>query len=143
MSLINISAIDNLCSDYTASLRSFHVASVLVSNEEKESYEWVLSQLRDEMSSGDCMLKLFINDNDKVTGHAITTIFPGTPRILCAWHVEMNFYAELYPVFPKDSKPCETMKKKIRFLVYFARDIDAFEKCYNEIQHELAVTREW
>jgi hypothetical protein len=91
MPLINILVVSNLG---TTRLHNLLVASAVVVNEKRESYDWVLETLKKTVfPAGN--VGLFVTDNEKALIGAIRASFPDSKHILCGWHIEQHLRANL------------------------------------------------
>lgn len=93
MPLVNIIGVDNLASENgDISPRSFFIASAAVSDEKGMSYTWVLESLQSAIFMDNSIRPgLFVTDDDKALRASLKKIYPDSPHILCAWHINNNF----------------------------------------------------
>lgn len=68
------------------------VAGALLSDETRESYVWVLEQLK---TYGGCEPNVIFTDGDFELAKAITSIFPSSIHLLCRWHIAQNITRKL------------------------------------------------
>ncbi|CDH61027.1 predicted protein [Lichtheimia corymbifera JMRC:FSU:9682] len=106
MPLVNVVGIDNISSNNsTLSLRSFYIASAVLTNETKVSYDWVLQCLKKVVyDNGRIKPGIFITDDDKGLRTALDIIYPDVPHTLCAWHIKKNFESHASGCYKKNTK---------------------------------------
>ena len=120
MPLVNIVGIDNLSSSSsTLSLRSFYIASAVLTNETKISYNWVLQCLKKVVyDNGRINPGIFVTDDDKGLRAALDIIYPYTPHILCAWHIKRNFESHASGCYKKNSESEEKFLGILDKMIY-------------------------
>lgn len=138
MPLINIMIVSNLG---TTRLQNLLVASAMVVNEKRESYDWVLETLKNTVfPSGN--VGLFVTDNEKALIGAITASFPDSKHILCGWHMEEHLHTNLSQCFPKKSDKINEIRICVRDMVYKrskSKFDDALKK-YRSLIEEAAIS---
>ncbi|KAG1472311.1 hypothetical protein G6F56_001610 [Rhizopus delemar] len=94
MPVVNIVGVDNISSEYgSSSLKTFFIATVIVSDEKTITFDWILQILRNEIWSEENMPGVFVTDDDKALGRSLENIFPEVPRTLCTWHIKAKVIA--------------------------------------------------
>ena len=99
-------------------LKTFCIAGGWVSQETNESYEWVVTQLRDTVwpSHQPISPQTFVTDNESALVRALNTIFPDAKKLLCKVHMRRNFRTKLRKFFDvKDDY--ENLEKAVNFLM--------------------------
>ncbi|KAG2227155.1 hypothetical protein INT45_003885 [Circinella minor] len=103
----------------TKQIDSVYLLSMLwVSQETNESYEWVVTQLRDTVwpSHHPISPQTFVTDNESALVRALNTIFPNAKKLLCKVHMRRNFRTKLRNSFDvKDDY--ENLEKAVNFLM--------------------------
>ncbi|CAO3677482.1 unnamed protein product [Rhizopus stolonifer] len=70
--VINIVGVDNFSSEYgSSSLKTFFTATVIVSDEETITFDWILQILRNEIWNEENMPGVFVTDDDKALGRSL------------------------------------------------------------------------
>ncbi|KAG1440553.1 hypothetical protein G6F56_011870 [Rhizopus delemar] len=103
MPVVNIVGVDNISSEYgSSSLKTFFIATVIVSDEKTITFDWILKILRNEIWSEENMPGVFVTNDDKALGRSLENIFLEVPRTLCAWPIRMNFKAKVTTAFAEE-----------------------------------------
>ncbi|CAI0463636.1 unnamed protein product [Linum tenue] len=73
--------------------KNFNIGFALVSDETKETYAWVLSQLKNVL--GGRRPDAFVTDKEGGLGVSVREIFPSSAHLLCVWHMKKNIEAKM------------------------------------------------
>ncbi|CAI0549219.1 unnamed protein product [Linum tenue] len=73
--------------------KNFNIGFASVADEKKETYTWVLSQLKSVF--GGRVPNAIVTDKEGVLGVAVREIFPESTNLLCVWHMKKNIEAKL------------------------------------------------
>ncbi|CAI0541997.1 unnamed protein product [Linum tenue] len=73
--------------------KNFNIGFALISDETKETYAWVLMQLK--IVLGDRTPVAFVTDKAGGLGVSLQQIFPSSAHLLCVWHMKKNIEAKM------------------------------------------------
>lgn len=114
MPMVNVVGISNLG---TTKLRTFLIASVLITSEKETSYNWVAQQMREHIFPNK-EPGLFVTDDERALTNALNEEFPSTPNTLCCWHVLKNFEKHAAGHFDPKSDERESFIKAVQQLLF-------------------------
>lgn len=76
----------------TPTNQTFSLAFCLMQNEKTDTYCWALTCFSKLLSF--VRPPVLCTDRDQALAAAITTVFPGSPHLLCIWHINKNIQAK-------------------------------------------------
>lgn len=131
------------------------LAQCWLAGEKEEDFTWALATLQIFMDAHTIRRpRVFVSDRDLACLHAIDAVFPGTPRMVCRWHLERAVEAKTRQVLgqvpvekpppqgPKDKNSVETdaFMEAFRLAVdsKTESEFNTRRRCLRSINSELA-----
>ena len=103
----------------TCQNHTFVIRQALLSSEQEEDFEWVISWLRDVYQRLELPFPLSITSNrDTALINAIKSTLPEPSHLICLWHVNKDIQAYIKNTFRLESSTFQawTVKAKLDFI---------------------------